>query len=236
MTKASDNPYPSILITEGTEPTAPAAGKQRLYIDSTSHKLKRTDSSGTDVTIEGITNPMTTAGDVIYGGASGTPTRLASAGVTTKFLRGANAAAPSWEFPPGYEFDYAQATSGVAPTATSEATANTVVTGNAVTYDGSTAIWVEFFTPAARPDSTAGRTMTFALYDGSSSVGLMGTITMAASTGDTKTILLRYRLTPSAAAHTYSIRAYVSAGTGSISGQAGGSGLFVPLYIRQTKA
>jgi len=53
MTKASDNAFPSILITEGTEPSAPAAGKQRLYIDSTSHKLKRTDSSGTDVDIEG---------------------------------------------------------------------------------------------------------------------------------------------------------------------------------------
>lgn len=52
MTKASDNAFPSILITEGTEPSAPAAGKQRLYIDSTTHKLKRTDSSGTDVTIE----------------------------------------------------------------------------------------------------------------------------------------------------------------------------------------
>jgi hypothetical protein len=58
VTKASDNAYPSILITEGTEPSAPAAGKQRLYIDSTTHKLKRTDSSGVDVTIEGagITN------------------------------------------------------------------------------------------------------------------------------------------------------------------------------------
>lgn len=51
--KASDNPYPSILVEEATEPSAPAAGHQRLYIDSTSHKLKRTDSSGTDVTIEG---------------------------------------------------------------------------------------------------------------------------------------------------------------------------------------
>jgi hypothetical protein len=52
MAKASDNAFPSILITEGTEPSAPAAGKQRLYIDSSTHKLKRTDSSGTDVTIE----------------------------------------------------------------------------------------------------------------------------------------------------------------------------------------
>jgi hypothetical protein len=49
---ASDNAFPSILITEGTEPSAPAAGKQRLYIDSTTHLLKATNSSGTDRTLE----------------------------------------------------------------------------------------------------------------------------------------------------------------------------------------
>lgn len=53
MTKASDNAFPSILITEGTEPSAPAAGKQRLYIDSTTHHLMRTNSSGTETDIEG---------------------------------------------------------------------------------------------------------------------------------------------------------------------------------------
>jgi hypothetical protein len=52
VTVGSDNPFPSMLIVEGTEPAAPASGRQRLYIDSTTHKLKRTDSSGTDVTIE----------------------------------------------------------------------------------------------------------------------------------------------------------------------------------------
>ena len=51
MVKASDNAFPSILITEGTEPAAPAVGKQRLYIDSTSKKLKLTDSAGADLTI-----------------------------------------------------------------------------------------------------------------------------------------------------------------------------------------
>lgn len=51
--KASNNQFPSILLNEDTEPSAPAAGMQRIYIDSTTHKLKRTDSSGVDVTIEG---------------------------------------------------------------------------------------------------------------------------------------------------------------------------------------
>jgi hypothetical protein len=47
MTKASDNAFPSVLVTEGTVPATPAAGKQRLYIDSTTHLLKYVNSSGT---------------------------------------------------------------------------------------------------------------------------------------------------------------------------------------------
>jgi hypothetical protein len=52
VTKASDNAFPSILITESAEPSAPAAGKQRLYIDSTTKRLKRTNSSGADVNVD----------------------------------------------------------------------------------------------------------------------------------------------------------------------------------------
>ncbi len=59
--KGSDNPFPSILVDEGTEPSAPAAGHQRLYIDSTSHHLSRTDSSGTAVDLE--TNQSTGSAD-----------------------------------------------------------------------------------------------------------------------------------------------------------------------------
>lgn len=59
MTKASDNPFPSVLLVEGTEPAAPSAGEQRLYIDSTTHHLKRTDSSGADVDLEAPASAVT---------------------------------------------------------------------------------------------------------------------------------------------------------------------------------
>lgn len=49
---ASDNPFPSLLVTEGTAPSSPAAGKQRVYIDSTTHRLTRKTSAGTVVDIE----------------------------------------------------------------------------------------------------------------------------------------------------------------------------------------
>jgi hypothetical protein len=57
--------------------------------------------SGTTLNAVGFANPMTTLGDVIYGGASGTPTRLAGNTTTTKnFLTSTgaagNATAPAW--------------------------------------------------------------------------------------------------------------------------------------------
>jgi hypothetical protein len=52
--------------------------------------------------LSGVTNVMTTLGDMIYGGASGVMTRLAgNTSATRKFLRqvgdGANSAAPAWD-------------------------------------------------------------------------------------------------------------------------------------------
>lgn len=45
--KVSDNPFPSILIEEGTAPSAPSAGQQRLFIDSADQTAKLIDSSST---------------------------------------------------------------------------------------------------------------------------------------------------------------------------------------------
>lgn len=44
-TLGSNNPFPSILVDESTQPASPGAGFQRLYIDSTDSKLRRVTSS-----------------------------------------------------------------------------------------------------------------------------------------------------------------------------------------------
>jgi hypothetical protein len=54
VTKASDNAYPSVLITEGTIPASPAAGKQRQWIDSTTKQLKVVSSAGTQTVGTGL--------------------------------------------------------------------------------------------------------------------------------------------------------------------------------------
>lgn len=60
MAKASDNPFPSILVVEGSAPTTPASGDQRLFIDDTDHKLKRIDSAGSVTTVEGGSGGIST--------------------------------------------------------------------------------------------------------------------------------------------------------------------------------
>lgn len=83
MTKASDNAFPSVLITEGTVPSTPAAGKQRLYIDSTTHVLKVVNSSGTASNVAGASGNVATdaiwdaAGDLAVGSGADTAARLA---------------------------------------------------------------------------------------------------------------------------------------------------------------
>ena len=83
MTKASDNPFPSILIDEEVDPAAPAAGHKRLFIDSADHKLKTIDSSSTvvDYTPGGSGDVATdaiwdAAGDLAVGSGANTASKL----------------------------------------------------------------------------------------------------------------------------------------------------------------
>lgn len=79
---ASDNPFPSLLVVEGTAPSSPSAGNQRVYVDSADHKLKRKNSSGTVTVIEGAGSVAADAiwdakGDLAIGTAADTAARLA---------------------------------------------------------------------------------------------------------------------------------------------------------------
>jgi hypothetical protein len=128
------------------------------------------------------------------------------------------------------ELDYAQITAPVNVTATTEATANTLITGGAVTYDGATVVMIEAFLPAALRGTSL---LQLWLYDGAASIGAIGLVGNF-TTGESW--VGRRRLTPSAAAHTYSLRASVDGGTGVATGGAGGVGNYVPAFMRITRA
>lgn len=173
------------------------------------------------------------AGDLVQGTGANTAAKLTlgAAGTVVRSTGSTNA----YAYPPGYEFDYVEFTSGVNITATTEGTANTVVTGSAVAYDGSTAVLIEFETSyfqAVVADN--GRLW---LYDGASSIGQVAVVTNPHATNVLRVpVRVSRRLTPSAATHTYSIRGSTGSGTAVVNAGAGGNGNSMPGYIRIIRA
>ena len=71
--------------------------------DGTIAKILGFDSNGLlkKETLTSMSNPMTAQGDVIYGGASGTPTRLAKGTAGQVLTMNSGATAPEWQTPSG---------------------------------------------------------------------------------------------------------------------------------------
>lgn len=135
--------------------------------------------------------------------------------------------------PGSNELTYAEATSQVAVTATTEATANTLVTAASLPFDGSTVVYVEFFSPIVRSGTGTNATIVV-LYDDSTSLGWFCQTRDGSASGgpiDTNLYGIR-RLTPSAATHTYSARAWCPAGNGIVFAGSGGNGNIMPMFIR----
>jgi hypothetical protein len=243
VTVGSDNVFPKVILDAVTsDPAAPSNDNWKVFarVDGVYARSSNTtvgpfiSSAG-----GGIAGTIFDAkGDIIAASAADTPVRVA-VGANGTVLEAASGATPGvqWDYPPGYELDYVEKTSSTNITATTEGTADTIVTGSAVAYDGSTIVLIEFFSPSVRPatDAVADRTVSVTLYDGASSIGIWGQTVTPAQNDDNKPFLLQRRLTPSAATHTYSVRAYVTGGTGTVSGGAGGAAAAMPAFIRITK-
>jgi hypothetical protein len=134
------------------------------------------------------------------------------------------------------EVGYAQITSDVTVTATSEATATAVVSLAAITYEAVPHM-IEFFAPDARPNTgAAGQNITFALFDSTTAViGVWGRIATPAASGNLVPVHLGYRFTPTAASHTYNVKCWVSVTSGLVQAGAGGSATHGPAWLRITR-
>jgi hypothetical protein len=138
-----------------------------------------------------------------------------------------------WSVSSGAELDYAQVvTPSAAVSATTEATAAAIVTGNPVTYDG-TRNKIEFFCPALA--ASTGLTLNIVFLRDTTVIGQVRVVTYTTSAALYPPIGEVFD-TPSAGAHTYSVKAFVSTGNATIQAGAGGSGNLVPAFLRVTKA
>ena len=111
-----------------------------------------------------------------------------------------------------------------------------VISSGSVTYDG-TPVLVEFFCPAAKANGGPGTAVLWiSLWDGATDLGLLTQMDGL----DTKPILVRRRLTPSAGTHQYKVRASDVGHSGVLRANAGNPGTgpdaLPPMYIRVTPA
>ncbi len=124
-------------------------------------------------------------------------------------------------------------------TATTEATANTIVTSSTITYDGVQAVFIQFACPAMFLPSGVGLTCDLWLYEkvgagAAASIGKLAEyINVAAQSWETPGTAF-FRKTPSAAAVIYSVRGSTSSGTSIAAGGAGGTATAMPGFIRIT--
>ncbi len=90
------NSIPMTDYASTAAPATPASGKSRVF--TRADGLYYMDDAGAETgpMAAGFSNPMTTAGDIIYGGASGTPTRLAVGTAAQVLTVNAGATAPEW--------------------------------------------------------------------------------------------------------------------------------------------
>lgn len=129
------------------------------------------------------------------------------------------------------EVAYAEFTSPVSVTATTEATANQLVSSGAIVYEAVPHL-IEF--GAAQCQGVDGVVTSFVLFDGSTALGRVGNWSGAA--GIRPLALIPRRLTPSAGSHTYRLCAHQNvAGTTTVTVGAGGAGTAMPGFIRITR-
>lgn len=144
-----------------------------------------------------------------------------------------------WVLSGGGEWDYKQATADVTGiNATTEGGASTVITGNAVTFDG-TRVKLEFFAPEiVNVGGTGTNKLTVVFLRDSTVIGQVVVLERGSTFGNGESAKAECFDTPSAGSHSYAVKAFSAATSPNytVKAGAGGSGNLVPAYLRVTKA
>jgi len=246
VTYAEENPFPYILInesaTDGSAVPNPPTDYRHLFVGEDGLFHLR-DSAGTVTTPSGAGSGVASdtiwdaAGDLAVGSGADTAAKLAK-GSTNGMALTIVGGSVAWALPPGYQYDYAEVTGAVTITGTSEGSPTNIVVGASVAYDGSTAVLIEAFIPDWLINGSVGDQAVLALYDGTTSIGI---IAAPGVNVNTTTIRGAYyvarKITPSNASHTYKLAGYKTAGGATVQADvgAGAAGNVMPGFIRITK-
>lgn len=133
------------------------------------------------------------------------------------------------------ELVYSEQTTDVTVSATTEASPTTVIDNStAITLDGNTTVLVEFYAAGVdNPGNAGGNTVTLSLWDGTSTnLGRLGEIYHDSTLYRRLPVLIRRRFTPAAGTYTYKVRGYRSNANGTVKAGSGGSGGYMPAYLR----
>lgn len=143
---------------------------------------------------------------------------------------------------PSAELAYQEFTAEVAVTAATEATANTVVTAPAVTFDGATPVFVEFDCGRLSTPAGVDAGIVVLLFDkiGAAAAASLGILTLGQIASGSGLhlphgLVRSNKITPSAATHIFSVRSYVTNGTGYVVAGPGGPAAYAPGFIRVVK-
>lgn len=140
-----------------------------------------------------------------------------------------------WTSGGGGLISYTEVTADTAISATTDGTANAIVTAPAYTADGTTPIRLEFYAPKATLAST-NTTVTFVLYQASTVVCNLGSY---ASGGfgavNSPPLYLVRRWTPSSGSKTFGVRAYVNANSATVNAGPGTPGNWIACFLRIIK-
>lgn len=168
--------------------------------------------SGPSLTIGAVEALFTAAGKILQGTGSGTGAEV---------------------FPPAYEFGYDQITSSVNCTSTTEASGTAIISCAAHIFDGSP-VWAHFWAPTIVTPSN--NHLYISLFEGATQLGRFTDFYINSSVTTQGPMIGRFRFTPSAASHTYTVTGHCNVGSAVVSAGAGGTGTLMPANIVFQKA